>query len=226
MSGQIKYAPLSEIFLDSKNPRLAGLSKIWNRPKMRSTIACAIGRLKNSQHLFLKSGFWVHEAVLCTVEETDRNERLVVIEGNRRIAALKHLQKTYSGEERSPKWLELIKGTDEPTDLFGAVPYIKIEKRTDVDTFLGFRHVTGIKEWKPPEKAQFISRLINESGISYQEVMRKIGSKTPVVERNYIAYCIFTQMEEIEGLAVDQVKDRFSVLFLSLSLSTSRTSWA
>ena len=165
---------------------------------------------------FLESGFWVHEAVLCAVAEINGDDRLVVIEGNRRIAALKRLQKTYSGEERSPKWLELIVDSEEPTDIFGAVPYIKLMARSDVDAFLGFRHVTGIKEWKPPEKAQFISKLINEGRISYREVMRKIGSKTPVVERNYIAYCIFSQMEEIGDLDIDKVQDRFSVLFLSL----------
>ena len=100
--------------------------------------------------------------------------------------------------------------------MFAEIPYIRIAERSDVDSFLGFRHVTGIKEWRPPEKAAFIARLINESGISYRDVMRRIGSKTPVVERNYIAYCIFTQMKEIEDLDAGQVEDRFSVLFLSL----------
>ena len=216
MSKQIQYARLSKIFLDSKNPRLGRASqdreltqdKVYDRMRDWS--------LEELATSFLENGFWVHEAVLCTVEEVDGDEHLVAIEGNRRIAALKRLQKTYSGEERSKRWLDLIKGTSEPTDIFTRVPYIAIEKRSDVDTFLGFRHVTGIKEWKPPEKAQFITKLINEYGASYREVMRKIGSKTPVVERNYIAYSIFAQMEETEGLEVDQVKDRFSVLFLSL----------
>ena len=165
---------------------------------------------------FLESGFWPHEAVLCIVQDIDDEQRFVVVEGNRRIAALQRLQKAFRGEEPAKSWRDLVQGVPEPTSLFTAVPYMRIESRDAVDAFLGFRHVTGIKEWKPPEKARFIARLIDESGYSYQAVMRKIGSKTPVVIRNYIAHCILVQMDEIEDIHVDTVRDRFSVLFLSL----------
>jgi len=165
---------------------------------------------------FLESGFWPHEAVLCVVEPIRGQDRLVVVEGNRRIAALQRLQKAYAGEEASRKWQELITGVPRPDALFQRVPYIRYQSRAEVDAFLGFRHVTGIKEWAPPEKAQFIAKLIDENGLSYRQVMRKIGSKIDTVERNYIAYSILEQMEETEGLETQEVENRFSVLFLSL----------
>lgn len=216
MSKQIEYANLSEIFLDSMNPRLGSAAqdhKLTQEEIYERLRDWSLDELATS---FLESGFWEHEAVLCVLDESNRRRRLVVIEGNRRIAALMRLKKTYEGEERSPKWLRLIDGGDEPAGLFDKIPYIRISERSEVDSFLGFRHVTGIKEWRPPEKAAFIASLINERGISYRNVMRRIGSKTPVVERNYIAYCIFTQMREIEDLDASKVEDRFSVLFLSL----------
>ena len=49
--------------------------------------------------------------------------------------------------------------------------------------------------------------------------MRQIGSKTPTVQRNYIAYSILIQMEETEGLDIGKVENKFSVLFLSLARS-------
>ena len=52
---------------------------------------------------FLENGFWAHEPVLCVVEELDGGEHLVVIEGNRRIAALKQLQRIHDGDELSRK---------------------------------------------------------------------------------------------------------------------------
>lgn len=216
MPKEIEYAALSEILLDPKNPRLARAHQNGKLTQEEVYDRMRDWSLEELATSFLESGFWVHEAVLCVAEEIDGNERLVVIEGNRRIAALKRLKRTYEGAERSTKWLALIEGVDTPPDLFTRIPYIKVEKRSDVDAFLGFRHVTGIKEWKPPEKAAFIAKLITERSLSYRDVMRRIGSKTPVVERNYIAYCILTQMKEIEGLEVDRVQDRFSVLFLSL----------
>lgn len=216
MSKQIEYADLSEIALDSKNPRLGSAAQdreLTQEEIYQRMVDWSLEELATS---FLESGFWEHEPVLCVLDESDVGERLVVIEGNRRIAALMRLKKTYEREEKSPKWLRLIDGVDEPLDLFEKIPYIRIPERSEVDSFLGFRHVTGIKEWRPPEKAAFIASLINERGISYRDVMRRIGSKTPVVERNYVAYCIFTQMKEIEDLDASQVEDRFSVLFLSL----------
>lgn len=216
MPSQIEYADLSEIFLDSMNPRLGGAAQDRELTQGQIYERMRDWSLEELATSFLESGFWVHEAVLCVLDESDGNERLVVIEGNRRIAALMRLKKTYEGEEKSPRWLRLIDSVDEPPDLFGKIPYIRIVERSEVDSFLGFRHVTGIKEWRPPEKAAFIAKLINERGISYRDVMRRIGSKTPVVERHYVAYCIFTQMKEIEDLDAGQVEDRFSVLFLSL----------
>lgn len=216
MTSKIEYARLAEIFLDRRNARL-GLStdeaELGQEDLYGQMIHWSLEELATS---FLESGFWAHEAVLCTKELLEGEERLVVIEGNRRIAALKRLQRAFRGEERSRRWLELIEGVPEPDDMFEAVPYMLLERRSDVDAFLGFRHVTGIKEWKPPEKARFIAKLIDENGLSYRQVMRKIGSKTPVVERSYVAYRILRQMEEVEGFDVEEVKDRFSVLFLSL----------
>ena len=216
MSNQIEYADLSEIFLDSMNPRLGGAAQDRELTQREIYEEMRDWSLEELATSFLESGFWVHEAVLCLLDKSDENERLVVIEGNRRIAALMRLKKTYEGEERSRRWLRLIASVDEPLGLFAKIPYIRIAERGEVDSFLGFRHVTGIKEWRPPEKAAFIAKLINERGISYRDVMRRIGSKTPVVERHYITYCIFTQMKELEDLDASKVEDRFSVLFLSL----------
>ena len=211
----IEYAPLSKFYLDPKNPRLGRAIQEMDLSQDEIYKQMLDWSLEELATSFLESGFWAHEAVLCVRERINGNKQLVVMEGNRRIAALKRLQKTYSGEERSRTWLALIAGNEAP-NIFDQVPHIVMSDRSDIEAFLGFRHVTGIKEWRPPEKAQFIATLIDQKGYSYRQVMRKIGSKTPVVERNYIAYCIFRQMEDTEDVEVEEVQDRFSVLFLSL----------
>lgn len=52
--------------------------------------------------------------------------------------------------------------------------------------------------------------------MSYSEIMRRIGSKTPTVRQNYISYKLLLQMEDEEDIALHQVEKKFSVLFLSL----------
>lgn len=216
MTGSIEFAPLNDIKLDPLNPRLgrsvdgANLSQdeIYDRMKDWS--------LEELATSFLESGFWVHEAVLCVKEELNGEQALVVVEGNRRIAALKRLEKTYSGQDSSKRWLEIVADQPRPDDLFEKVPVIIVASRGEIVSFLGFRHVTGIKEWAPPEKAQFIAKMIEDGNLSYRDVMRRIGSKTPTVQRNYIAFCILRQMDETEDIEVSNVEDRFSVLFLSI----------
>ncbi|OCX66857.1 hypothetical protein BFP70_04050 [Thioclava sp. SK-1] len=219
---KIEYADLSHIALDPKNPRLGRSAHQKNLAQDEIFDLMRDWSLEELATSFLESGFWAHEAVLCVEEEIHGDDRLVVIEGNRRIAALKRLKKAYDGDETSRKWLEIIEGIQEPEKLFSEVPFIRLEERGEVDAFLGFRHVTGIKEWAPPEKAQFIAKLIDQNGLSYRDVMRQIGSKTPTVQRNYIAYSILMQMEETEGLDVGKVEDKFSVLFLSLARTDVR----
>lgn len=216
MIAEIQYAPLSEIHLDAQNPRLGrsararGLSAAEVYEEMRDW---SLEELATS---FLESGFWPQEAVLCVIEPVGGVDCLVVVEGNRRIAALMRLRNTYDEVEESRSWRQLIEGTERRPELFDRVPYILLESRTEVNAFLGFRHVTGIKEWAPPEKAEFIAKLIEEDELGYREVMRKIGSRTDTVERNYIAFCMLRQMEDVEDLDTAGVENRFSVLFLSL----------
>ena len=216
MPAEINYAPLEEFRLDPRNPRL-GMWRPGDSLLPQETIYARMKdwTLHELATSFLESGFWAHEAVLCVREELDGEQALVVVEGNRRIAALMRLQRAYDGEERSRTWLRFIEESPRPEDLFARVPYMCLSNREEADAFLGFRHVTGIKEWRPPEKAHFIAKLV-ESGMSYRQVMRKIGSQTEVVKRNYIAHCILEKMEQEQELDSDKVKERFSVLFLSL----------
>lgn len=215
MPNEIEYGQLDEIALDPKNPRLGRAAHAQNLSQGEIYDKMKDWSLEELATSFLESGFWPHEAVLC-VEELTEGKNLVVVEGNRRIAALLRLRQAYDGEETSKKWLDMIGGVPRPDDLFTSVPFIRYAARNQVDSFLGFRHVTGIKEWAPPEKAQFIAKLIDENKLSYRDVMRRIGSKTDTVERNYIAYCILSQMEETEGVDTAEIENRFSVLFLSL----------
>ena len=109
-------------------------------------------------------------------------------------------------------------------DLFTGVPYILADSREDVIAFLGFRHVTGIKQWAPAEKAEFIARLVDENHMSYESIRKQIGSRTDIVRRNYIAYRILHQIKELEiEISESGVDKRFSVLFLALRESGVQT---
>jgi hypothetical protein len=80
---------------------------------------------------------------------------LVVVEGNRRLAALKMMTRARAKEKGvSHRWTELIKGYKAGAfDQLKEIPYILKKSRKEVRAYIGYRHVTGIKEWYPAEKA-------------------------------------------------------------------------
>src|SRR5262249_45833214 len=127
---------------------------------------------------FVENGFWPQEALIVVKERLYGSLANVVVEGNRRLAALRLLKLAIDGKAISRKWDEIISGKSIPSTLFTKVPYLVANSRDEVDAFLGFRHVTGIKEWRPAEKAEFIAKLIEKRKLSYDDVRKKIGSKT------------------------------------------------
>jgi hypothetical protein len=216
ISRTIEYQDVEALFLDPTNPRLGRESA---GPKVTQSKVLELMQDWNLDELalsFVENGFWPQEALLVIEEQLYGTKRIVVVEGNRRLAALKLLKEAISGHPNSKKWEEMAAGLTTQNDLFTKVPILRVGSRSDVDAFLGFRHVTGIMEWRPAEKAEYIAKLIESNHLSYEEVRKKIGSKAETVRRNYISYRLLLQMEDEEGISVKDVEDRFSVLFLSL----------
>ena len=217
ISQVIDYAKIDELYLDARNPRLGrhSLDKHLSQNDIIKLMAnWTLDELATS---FIESGFWTQEALVVVEERIDGKKRTVVVEGNRRLAALRLLAKAKAGRPSDDKWKRLAKSvTQTKWKKLKEVPIIRADKRTEVQSYLGFRHVTGIKEWNPAEKAEFISHLIDNHNLTYEQVRKRIGSKLPSVRQNYISYRLLLQMEDQEDIDVEKVESRFSVLYLSL----------
>ena len=160
IGNEIFYEHVDQFSLDPKNPRL-GREKTRRQLSQDDILDLMKDwTLEELAVSFIDSGFWPHEALLVVKEKLQKKSRLVVVEGNRRLAALKFLKRVVNKEKIDLKWRDILKGRNLPVGLFEKIPYIIVDTRGDVESFLGFRHVTGIKEWKPAEKAEYIARLI------------------------------------------------------------------
>lgn len=218
ISKDLNFASLDELYVDPLNPRLGRDNKGKDVSQARVLELMKDWTLDELAVSFLDSGgFWTHEALLVTKEKLYGKEHLVIIEGNRRYAALKYLYDAIKGKPASSKWEKIARGAKPPKDLFEKIPYIYVDSREEIESFLGFRHVTGIKEWKPAEKAEFIARLIDDRSLTYEQVRRKIGSKTQTVRQNYISYRLQLQIEDsFQTIPKENFEERFSVMYLSL----------
>ncbi len=213
---KIQYATLDQLHLDPDNPRLGRENTNKDLTERKILELMKDWMLEELALSFLESGFWPQEALIVVRQTVGGSPFLVVVEGNRRLAALKLLKLAFDGKAASKKWDELISKRKAPRLLFDEIPYLMVDSRKDIVAFLGFRHVTGIKEWNPAEKAEYISKLIEEERMSYIEVCRKIGSKSSTVRLHYISYRLLLQMEDQEDIDLKAVEEKFSVLYLSL----------
>jgi hypothetical protein len=224
----IEQRDVDSLLLDPENPRLrraAGEELLSQADLLKEMVAWEIDELVVS---YLESGFWKHEPLIVVPEDRLDLQGLVVVEGNRRIAALKCLRAVLRGEpipsRRITKIIaESLGDSDLTVDspMFVEVPFVLYQTREEVDAYLGFRHVTGVKQWNPQEKATFIAHLIDGRGHTYAETAKLIGSKIETVRRNYIGFHLLNTFENIiesdeAEEALDAARDDFSVFFLSL----------
>ena len=215
---ELQYAKLDELYLDAKNSRLDHHQTNTNLSQEDILDMMSDWDLYELAVSYLENGFWQHEALLVVEEELEGQHCLVVIDGNRRLAALIYLQRAISGKQVSKKWSSLVENRDILTELFNEIPYLQTDSRQALESFLGFHHhVTGTKEWFPAQKAEYIANLINRHRLNYEEASRIIGISTSKVQYYYIAHQLFLQMESyLEGFSVKKAEWRFTTLFSSL----------
>ena len=211
---KIERKDFSCLQLDAKNPRL-GHQFIQSQPSQEAILKrMKDWTLEELGGSFVQSGFWPQEALIVL----EKDDQLTVLEGNRRLAALQLLHQAAQGDSSSVKWKKIAAdATPQKVEELRFVPCMKVTDRREIQAYLGFRHVTGIKQWAPAEKASYIAHLIKKENLSYQEVMRCIGSKTPTVRQHYIAYRLLIQIEEeVSDISMENLEERFSVMYLSI----------
>ena len=108
---------------------------------------------------------------------------LTVLEGNRRLTALKGLaDPDVSATFRDPElWGRLHESATIPEQ----VPVIRATSRAAVAPLIGYRHISGIEPWKPWQKARFIADLVDNQGLTFDEVNEQVGEPRNTVATLY-----------------------------------------
>jgi hypothetical protein len=150
------------------------------------------------------------------------NGAFKVVEGNRRLAAVILL----ADPGRAPTRKNAVRLTAETSKHRPQrLPVLNFDARNEILDYLGYRHVTGIKEWDPLAKARYVRQLLErttEQGeeVDLAQIARKIGSRRDYVERllaglrvhEHVADRNFYGLEGVDEEAID-----FSVLTTALS---------
>lgn len=208
----IQQSKASELHFDLKNPRLAEYSGYSNETEILKLLwsSMAINELVMS---ILANGFFESEPLYVVEEEGKK----VVIEGNRRLAAVKSILHPEDIKGMAP-FMELI--TDELVhDLEANIPVVIVKNREEAWRYIGFKHVKGAAKWNSYAKAQYIALVHNDYHVSLDDIARQIGDSKNTVRRLFRGLMVLEQAEKDTEFKIDDIYNKriyFSHLYTAL----------
>lgn len=210
---------LEQLKFDPNNPRLP--SHVDGRSDLE-VIEWMLGDASLAELMLAigTNGFFPGEPLLVT---SDKSDSYTVVEGNRRLASLKLLNKNVPISKSKNKVEQVLKVS---SHFPNTVPCIEFEQRCEIEKYLGFRHITGIREWSPLSKAKYLNNLLPNPLEDYisetetAELAKQIGSKRPYVKRLLVAYRIYELIEEKDFFEITDLNEttlHFTYLMDSLN---------
>ena len=208
---EVKPIAPQDLFLDALNPRLSE-ERLGNADQ--DEIVRVLWQDKEVSELvdsITHNGYWPQEELFAVREKG----QLVVVEGNRRLTAVKLLSD--SGLVKRLK----IKGIpdhvpEKISSTFKTLPVVECT-RESLWQYAGFKHLNGPKEWDSVAKANYIANVHEAYHVSLEEIARTIGDRHDTTRRLYFAYAVLRQAE---AQGVFDRKECYSKRFPFSHLST------
>lgn len=153
-----------------------------------------------------------------------RDNKLVVLEGNRRLAAVKALRDenlAANAKLTSPELTDAVRATMEKILVY------RVEKEEDARELIGFKHINGPQPWDAFAKATFAARWLDsqaeeEKPLKLFQIADRMGDKHATIHRMVTAYYVLMQAERAEIFHMeDRYKRAFSFSHLYTGLSYS-----
>lgn len=186
---------LKKLFLDDENPRLPKSLQGSSEKEILEYMLLDASLIELMLAIG-KNDFFPGEQLL--VVKSDNNN-YKVIEGNRRLSAVKLLNDPTLVTIQKSKIQQAIQETEyRPKE----IPCLIFETAEEIHNYLGYRHITGIKEWKLLEKARYLFELWKNQyadktlSEASKELAKSIGSRSDYVKRILIGYQVFYKIQD------------------------------
>ena len=198
--------------LDRRNPRLVEFGVTKNTPEREMVdILWDTMDVQELVQSIAASGYFEHEPLI-VVKEAGEN---IVIEGNRRLTAVKVLLDTKLAASLD------CKTRTQDRNLLASLRQLPaiISDRKSSWRYLGFKHVNGPAKWSSYAKAQYIAEVHREYNLSLTTIAEQIGDRHKTVQRLYRGLMVIEQAEEAKVFnREDRYRRRFAFSHLYTGL--------
>jgi len=188
----MKTVEIKDLWFDPNNPRLPELIGKDQKEIFRFLVDdIGIGDVLQS---IAASGMIPGDPVIA--REAEDKKHFYVIEGNRRLAALKLLngEKIGDGEAEPnvPEVTAAVKTSIDKVSIQLGWP------EAEIDAYLGYKHVTATREWAPEAKARFVISKVkgNFSPENLTSFAKRLGTNLPTLRRWLVAFLTLQQAQE------------------------------
>ena len=191
---------VSKLTFDLRNPRLVEYDLGANPTE--AEIIQLLWQVMDVRELVLSiqaSGFFRHEPLIVSKE----NGENVVIEGNRRLAAVKLLLDPDIVEDLKTD-IPLL--SDEEKAALVELPVL-VDTRQNAWRYLGFKHVNGPAKWSSFAKSQYIADVHRNYGVPLEDIARQIGDTHRTVQRLFRGLMV---IEQAERMKIFDREDRYN----------------
>jgi hypothetical protein len=197
----VTYLPTDELLLDPHNPRLSDYGVDAN-PSQTQILRVLWSKMAVDEVALsiVENGFYSHEPLYVAKE----GNKLYVIEGNRRLAAVKLIRDEALRRELKITSLPSIK--EAGIRQLDQLPVI-LCKRNEIWAYLGFKHINGPQSWESYPKAHYVAWVHNDLKVPLEEIARRIGDTHSTVARLYEGLMVLTQAEKARVFDRDDVTE-------------------
>ena len=144
---KLEYVSPDLLDFDPENPRFAGQMTGRAQDEIQKLIFQEPHYASELVDSLLENGFIDYEPLVVK----RRDGRFIVVEGNRRLAAIKEIREhaeKYAGRKSDLDSIPVLVFPDKPDE----------QHQNEMRVYLGVRHLLGFRDWPPISKAQFLER--------------------------------------------------------------------
>ncbi len=194
-SEKVQWLPLSDLLLDSTNPRLGKqLSLNAVQKELLDTIVDDFG-VDDVISSIAVNGYFDAEPLVGVRDK--KTSKILIKEGNRRLAACLIL----AGDPREKNQSKRISDSQELQNQYGnspikSIPILIYDNQKELLPYLGVRHIAASQPWDSYAKAAWVADVLDKRNLTLEDVSKMIGDQYRTVPRILEGYYLINQLIE------------------------------